>query len=59
MKNVTLRHIEKIKPWLVTAERGEDGVLLHPDSRRCLTKKEAEKVAKEWTMRKGIRFIVQ
>lgn len=58
-KHVTLRHVEKIKPWLVTSERDATGFLIHPDSRRCSSKGDAEKTAKFWSFQKGVKFIVE
>lgn len=48
----------KAKAYLVTATRGADGMLMHPDARRCASRKEADAVAAKWSAIYGVKFVV-
>lgn len=49
----------KAAKFKVTAVRDQDGVLLHPDSCLCASKREASSVASRWTELRGVKFVVE
>lgn len=59
MRQGFMKRRGKMPTHKVTAARDADGILLHPDSRTCVGKREADRVAKEWTAKYGVKFIVE